>query len=50
MIALGFTTAIFHGTMRYWGQWCDELSMIYLSFMLIKEIIMICEYVIILDG
>ena len=38
MIALGFTTAIFHGTMRYWGQWCDELSMLYLSFMLIKEV------------
>ena len=38
LIALGFTTAIFHGTMRYWGQWCDELSMLYLSFMLIKEV------------
>ena len=38
MIILGFTTAIFHGTMRYWGQWCDELSMLYLSFMLIKEV------------
>ena len=38
MIALGITTAMFHGTMRYWGQWGDELSMIYLSFMLIKEV------------
>ncbi len=38
MIALGFATAMFHGTMRYWGQWADELTMLYLSFMLIKEV------------
>ena len=38
MIALGFTTALFHGTMRYYGQWSDEISMIFLSFMLIKEV------------
>ena len=38
MMALGFATAMFHGTMRYWGQWADELSMLYLSFMLIKEV------------
>jgi hypothetical protein len=38
MILLGLSTSFFHGTMRYYGQWCDEISMIYLSFMLIKEV------------
>ncbi len=38
MILLGLSTAFFHGTMRYYGQWCDEMSMIYLSFHLIKEV------------
>lgn len=38
MIVLGLSTSFFHGTMRYYGQWCDEMSMLYLSFMLIKEI------------
>lgn len=38
LIGLGLSTALFHGTMRYYGQIADELSMLILSFYLIKEI------------
>tara|TARA_B100000424_G_C22938132_1_gene499169 strand:- start:2293 stop:2937 length:645 start_codon:yes stop_codon:yes gene_type:complete len=38
LIILGLSTALFHGTMRYYGQIADELSMLVLSFYLIKEV------------
>jgi len=38
LIALGLSTSLFHGTMRYYGQMADEISMLVLSFYLIKEI------------
>lgn len=38
LISLGLSTALFHGTMRYYGQIADELSMLVLSFYLIKEV------------
>lgn len=38
LIILGLSTSLFHGTMRYYGQMCDEVSMLVLSFYLTKEI------------
>lgn len=35
---LSVATALWHGTLRYWGQWCDEVGMFVLSFNLIKNI------------
>jgi len=35
---LSLATALWHGTLRYWGQWCDEVGMFVLSFNLIKNI------------
>jgi hypothetical protein len=38
LISLGLGTALMHSTLRYYGQWLDELSMLVLSFYIIKEI------------
>ena len=38
MILLGLGTALLHGTLRFYGQWFDEISMLILSFFIIKEI------------
>jgi dihydroceramidase len=38
LIVLGLSTSLFHGTMRYYGQMSDEVSMLILSFYLIKEV------------
>jgi dihydroceramidase len=38
IISLGLGTALLHSTLRYYGQWLDELSMLVLSFYIIKEI------------
>lgn len=38
MILLGLGTALLHGTLRFYGQWLDETSMLILSFFIIKEI------------
>jgi len=38
MILLGLGTALLHGTLRFYGQWLDEISMLILSFFIIKEI------------
>ncbi len=35
---LSLGTALWHGTLRYWGQWADEVGMFILSFNLIKEV------------
>ena len=35
-ILLGFSTAIMHGTLRYYGQWLDECSLLYISFETIR--------------
>ena len=35
---LSVATALWHGTLRYWGQWSDEVGMFVLSFNLIKNI------------
>lgn len=37
-IMLGVGTGILHCTLRYYGQWLDELSMLTLSFFLIKRL------------
>ena len=37
-IILGFSTMLMHGTLRYYGQWCDECSLLYLSFETIRMI------------
>lgn len=37
-ILLGTGTGILHSTLRYYGQWLDELSMLTLSFFLIKRL------------
>ena len=37
-IMLGIGTGILHSTLRYYGQWLDELSMLVLSFFLIKRL------------
>jgi len=38
IILLGLGTALLHGTLRFYGQWFDEISMLILSFFIIKEI------------
>ena len=38
IILLGLGTALLHGTLRFYGQWLDEVSMLILSFFIIKEI------------
>ena len=35
---LSLGTALWHGTLRYWGQWMDEVGMLILTFNLIQEI------------
>ena len=35
MILLGLGTALLHGTLRFYGQWLDEISMLILSFFII---------------
>ena len=35
---LGIGTATLHGTLRYYGQWFDEIAMLILSFYIIKEL------------
>ena len=35
---LGLGTALLHGTLRFYGQWLDEVSMLILSFYIIKEV------------
>ena len=38
IIMLGIGTALLHGTLRFYGQWLDEISMLILSFYIIKEV------------
>ena len=38
MICLGFSTMIMHGTLRYYGQWMDECSMLIISYSAIQLI------------
>jgi len=38
LIMTGVGTAILHGTGRYYGQWMDEMSMLFLSFATIREV------------
>lgn len=38
LISLGTGTVLLHATQRWYGQWLDELSMLYLSFQIIKRI------------
>jgi hypothetical protein len=35
---LSIGTALWHGTLRYWGQWADEVGMFILTFNLIKSV------------
>ena len=35
---LSIGTALWHGTLRYWGQWTDEVGMLILTFNFIKTI------------
>ena len=38
IMMLGLGTALLHGTLRFYGQWLDEVSMLILSFYIIKEV------------
>tara|TARA_B100000795_G_scaffold241093_1_gene203638 strand:+ start:8629 stop:9216 length:588 start_codon:yes stop_codon:yes gene_type:complete len=38
MIILGLSTMVMHGTLRYYGQWLDEYSMLVISYSAIKLI------------
>ena len=38
IMMLGIGTALLHGTLRFYGQWLDEVSMLILSFYIIKEV------------
>ena len=38
IMILGIGTALLHGTLRFYGQWLDEISMLILSFYIIKEV------------
>lgn len=37
-IILGFSTMLMHGTLRYYGQWLDECSLLYISFETLRMI------------
>ena len=37
LFSLWLGSTLLHGTLRYYGQWLDEISMLSLSFMTIKE-------------
>ena len=37
-ITMGVGTCLLHGTLRYYGQWLDELTMLTLSFFIINRI------------
>jgi len=38
IILLGIGTALLHSTLRFYGQWLDEISMLILSFYIIQEL------------
>ena len=38
IMMLGVGTALLHSTLRFYGQWLDEVSMLVLSFYIIKEV------------
>ena len=38
IILLGIGTALLHSTLRFYGQWLDEIAMLILSFYIIQEI------------
>jgi len=38
IILLGLGTALLHSTLRFYGQWLDEISMLILSFYIIQEL------------
>jgi hypothetical protein len=38
MITLGFSTMVLHGTLRFYGQWLDECSMLIITYSAIKLI------------
>uniref|UniRef100_A0A6C0JBQ5 Ceramidase n=1 Tax=viral metagenome TaxID=1070528 RepID=A0A6C0JBQ5_9ZZZZ len=38
IILLGIGTALLHGTLRFYGQWVDEITMLILSFYIIQKL------------
>jgi dihydroceramidase len=38
VICIGIGTMLLHGTQRYYGQWMDELSMLYFCFAVIQKL------------
>ena len=38
VIYIGIGTILLHGTQRFYGQWADELSMIYFCFSVIQRL------------
>ena len=38
VMMMGVGTFLLHGTLRFYGQWIDELAMLMLSFFIIKEL------------
>ena len=38
VICIGLGTILLHGTQRYYGQWADEMSMIYFCFTVIQRL------------
>ena len=38
IILLGIGTALLHSTLRFYGQWLDEIAMLILSFYIIEEL------------
>lgn len=38
VVCIGLGTIMLHGTQRYYGQWADEMSMIYFCFTIIQRL------------
>ena len=38
LMFLGLSTMLMHGTLRYYGQWLDEIGLIVLSFESLKQL------------
>ena len=45
VILVGLSTIVMHGTLRYYGQWLDECSMLLLCFDVLKLFMLTCAIV-----
>ena len=52
LFLLSIGSAILHGTLRYYGQWLDEISMLCISYLTIKKFIPVIpnDFIVIIIG